>query len=194
MIKPKALHPYELTRLRAAIDAFPPRPVSDFLLSIFTKHATDTFFYFDQAHVTNGIDEFYANPSSSLRSDPNFIGLAMATFALASQWTTLERPEGSDVIRNRESSDPGTLFYYHAKNVMPDILEKSCLRSIQAPLVLGVYLMPANAIGSSYVYMGIGLRKALTFDIHLNLEDQGIDEREKGVRRRLWWSIYSLER
>jgi hypothetical protein len=44
------------------------------------------------------------------------------------------------------------------------------------------------------VYMGIALRKALTFDLHLNLEDQGIDEREKEVRRRLWWSIYSLER
>ncbi|KAF3385391.1 hypothetical protein F1880_002743 [Penicillium rolfsii] len=194
MIKPKALHSYELTRLRAAIDAFPPRPVCDFLMSVFTKHATDTFFYFDQAQVTSELDEFYTNPSSSLRYDPSFIGLAMATFALASQWTTLERPEGSDVIRNRESSDLGRLFYYHAKNLMPDILERSCLRSIQAPFVLGVYLMPASAIGSSYVYMGIALRKALTFDLHLNLEDQGVDEREKEVRRRLWWSIYSLER
>ncbi|KAJ5370973.1 uncharacterized protein N7496_007065 [Penicillium cataractarum] len=194
MIKPKALHPYELTRLRAAIDAFPPQPVADFLLSVFTKHATDTFFYFDQAQLIGEIEEFYATPTTSLRSDPSFIGLAMATFALASQWTTLERPEGSDIIRNRESSDLGRLFHYHAKTLMPDILDRSCLRSIQAPFVLGVYLMPASAIGSSYVYMGMALRKALTFDLHLNVEDQGMDEREKEVRRRLWWSIYSLER
>ncbi|KAJ5049108.1 hypothetical protein NUH16_007621 [Penicillium rubens] len=54
--------------------------------------------------------------------------------------------------------------------------------------------MPASAIGSSYVYMGLALRKALAFDLHLNPEDQAVDDREREVRCRLWWSIYSLER
>lgn len=77
---------------------------------------------------------------------------------------------------------------------MPDIIELPGLRSIQVCLILGVYLMPQNAVGSSYVYTGMALRKALAFDLHQDSDDQAMDAREREVRRRLWWSIYSLER
>jgi hypothetical protein len=194
MICPKALHPSELSRLQQVIDAFPPRSVADFLFSVFTKHATDTFFYFDQAQFTAELDQFYSDTSSPLRSDSGFVCLAMATFALASQWTPMERPEGSGTGEQPANVDLGRVFYHHARTLIPDIIDRPCLRSIQAPFVLGVYLLPASAVGSSYVYMGLALRKALASDLHLHSDDQGIDEREMEVRRRLWWSIYSLER
>jgi hypothetical protein len=59
---------------------------------------------------------------------------------------------------------------------------------------MGVYLMPASAIGSSYVYLGLALRKALALDLHLNSDEMNIAEEENEIRRRIWWSIYSLER
>ncbi|CAG8902970.1 unnamed protein product [Penicillium egyptiacum] len=192
MTRPKALHPSEAARLHAAIDAFPPRPVAEFLLSVFIKHATDTFFYFDQDQIMSEIDQFYNDTTSPLRSDLSFVCLVMATFALGSQWTPLERPDESAV--SLDNDDLGQVFYTHAKALIPDLIDRPCLRSIQAPFLLGVYLMPASAIGSSYVYMGLALRKALAFDLHLNPEDQAVDDREREVRCRLWWSIYSLER
>ncbi|KAK7403478.1 hypothetical protein QQX98_010757 [Neonectria punicea] len=117
--RPTILQPAELSRLRSAMDTFPPRPVADFLLSVCIKRATDIFFYFDQAQFLTDIDQFYTDPASHLRSDSSFACLAMAAFAL---------------------------------------------------------------------------RKALAFDLHQNTDDQTIDERGREVRRRLWWSIYSLER
>lgn len=194
MIRPKGLHPSELSRLHAAIDAFPPRPIANFLIFIFIKHATDVFFYFDQAQMLSDIDEFYTDSSSSLRLDPAFICLAMATFALGSQWTPLERPEGFESGHPKDDVDLGREFFFYAKSLVPDIIERSCLRSIQAPFVLGVYLMPASAIGASYVYLGLSLRKALASDLHLSSEDASLNEIEKEVRCRLWWSIFSLER
>lgn len=59
---------------------------------------------------------------------------------------------------------------------------------------IGVYLMPAKAIGSNVYMACMSLRKALTFDLHWNLEDQGMNEREKEVQHHLWRSMYSLER
>ena len=194
MTRPKALQPSEIARLHTAIEAFPPRPIADFLLSVFMKHATDLFFYFDQDQMLREVDEFYQDDNSPLRFDIGFVCLLLATFALGSQWTPLERPEESAVTLNRDNDDLGRVFYSHAKTLIPDIIDRSCLRSIQAPFLLGVYLMPANAIGSSYVYMGLALRKALAFDLHLLSDDQTIDEKENEIRRRLWWSIYSLER
>ncbi|KAJ5619952.1 transcriptional regulator family: Fungal Specific TF [Penicillium lagena] len=194
MTCPKALHPSELARLRLVVEAFPPRPVANFLLSVFIKHATDALFYFDQSQFLREIDQLYTDSNSALRCDPSFVCLAMGVFALGSQWTPLERPEGLVTDLHRENVDLGRVFYCHARTLIPDIIDKPCLWSIQAPMVLSVYLLPASAIGSSYVYMGLALRKALAFDLHQDIDDPTTEEREKEVRRRLWWSIYSLER
>ncbi|KAF7563990.1 hypothetical protein G7046_g126 [Stylonectria norvegica] len=163
--RPTILQPSELARLQQAIDAFPPRPVADFLVS------------------------FYTDPATPLRSDCGFVCLALATFALASQWTLLERPEGSAGALRPDDGDPGRIFYNQAKLLIPDVIDRPDLRSIQAPFVIGVYLLPASAIGSSYVYMGLAMRKAMAFDLHQNIDDQSIDEREREVRRRLTTTI-----
>ncbi|KAF4340688.1 transcriptional regulatory [Fusarium beomiforme] len=180
----------EQARLKKLVDSFPPRSIADFLLQVCIRRGTDVFFYFDQAQLIHELDQFYASTSCPLRFDPSFICLALTIFALGSHWTPLERP-GSLRI---DEHDPGRLFFEKAKALVPDIIERPGLRSIQACLILGVYLMPLNAIGSSYVYTGMALRKALAFDLHQDSDDQSINAREREVRRRLWWSIYSLER
>lgn len=167
--------PAEYQRLHRAIDAFPPRPVADFLLSVCIRHGTDAFFYFDQSRFLSDINEFYTDFQSPLRVDSGFVGLALAAFALGSQWTPLEKPEGSasSMTPTVDDNDPGRIFHSQLKALVPDIIERSCVRSIQVPFIMGVYLMPTSAVGSSYVYMGLALRKALAFDLHQNNDDGG---------------------
>ncbi|SCO91842.1 uncharacterized protein FRV6_15970 [Fusarium oxysporum] len=180
----------ELARLKKIVDSFPPRSIAEFLVHVCIRRGTDVFFYFDQAQLIHEIEQFYTNQTCPLRFDPSFICLALTIFALGSHWTPLERPGHSRI----DEHDPGRLFFEQAKVLVPDIIELPGLRSIQVCLILGVYLMPQNAVGSSYVYTGMALRKALAFDLHQDSDDQAMDAREREVRRRLWWSIYSLER
>lgn len=186
--------PLELARLRRAIDIFPPRPVADFLISVCISHGCDLFFYFDQAQLLEEIDEFYSQPTSALRNDLIFVCLALATLALGSQWTTLEKPECPAPLTRLDDGNPGRVFFDRARALVPDLMERSCIRSIQATFILGVYTLPASAISSSYVYMGLALRKALAADLHQKTDESSLDEREKEIRCRLWWSIFSLER
>jgi hypothetical protein len=167
--------------------------VADFLVSVCIRHGVDIFFYFDQAQIMDEIAQFYTNSSSPLRTDPSFICLALGLFALGSNWTPLERPIDSP-LPHGDDSDLGRVFFRQAKLLIPDVIERTDLKAIQACFLLGIYLMPLNAAGSSYVYMGMALRKALAFDLHQSPDDQMIDDREKEIRCRLWWSIYSLER
>ncbi|RKK67478.1 hypothetical protein BFJ69_g14480 [Fusarium oxysporum] len=183
----------EYARLKSVVDSFPPRPVADFLVSVCIRHGVDIFFYFDQAQIMDEIAQFYTNSSSPLRTDPSFICLALGLFALGSNWTPLERPIDSP-LPHGDDSDLGRVFFRQAKLLIPDVIERTDLKAIQACFLLGIYLMPLNAAGSSYVYMGMALRKALGFDLHQSPDDQMIDDREKEIRCRLWWSIYSLER
>ena len=181
-------------RVREAASAFPPQAVARFLVSVCNEHGTDSFHYFDTARFSAELDDFYASANSPLRLDSAFVCLAHATFALGSQWATLARPEGTTSAPSPEDGDPGRIFYQQARNLIPDIIELNSIRTVQATFVIGVYLLPASAISSSYVYLGLALRKALALDLHQESEETSISETEKELRRRMWWTVYSLER
>ncbi|KAL4940833.1 fungal-specific transcription factor domain-containing protein [Aspergillus oleicola] len=181
-------------KLKKAATAFPPRPIADFLLSVCIGHGTDSFFYFDQAEFLAEIEEFYNNPASSLRVDVSFLCLAHAAFALGSQWTTLEKPQNLSPTLLAEDVDPGRVFFKEARLLVPDLIDLPAFRSVQALFVLGVYLLPASAISSAYVYFGLAIRGALALNLHTNTEDSGLSPREIEIRRRLWWALYSLDR
>lgn len=191
---PRALQPCDLRRLQKAIDTFPPRPIADFLLYVCIHRGTDIFFFFDQAQLLTRIDEFYTNPQSPLRTDVGFINLTLAAFALGSQFTSLEKPEEARAISPGEDGDPCTIFHRELRILIPDLIETPSLYSIQVLFLVGVYLMPLSALSSSYVYLGLALRKALEFDLHQSGDDPNLSEREKEIRHRTWWTIYSLER
>ncbi|KAL0939983.1 C6 zinc finger domain protein [Colletotrichum truncatum] len=188
------MEPAEMRRVKKAVKRFPPRPVADFLLSVCITYGTDVFFYFDQAQFTSELELFYNNQTSRLRTDTGFVCLALAVFALGSHWTCLAKPKSTNSNSVPEDLDPGRGFYNQARILMADLIDRPCLRSVQAAFVLGVYLMPTSAISASYVYMGLALRKALAIGLHLEPDEPSQSEDEKEMRRRLWWSIYSLER
>ncbi|CAH0054050.1 unnamed protein product [Clonostachys solani] len=191
---PRTLQPWDLRRLQRAIEVFPPRPVADFLLYVCIHRGTDIFFFFDQGQLLSQIDEFYKDTQSPLRTDAGFISLALAVFALGSQFTSLEKPEGSHNRSPSEDGDPCTIFHRQIRTLIPDLIEMPSLYSIQALYLVGVYLMPLSALNSSYVYLGLALRKALEFDLHQCTDDPSLTERENETRHRTWWSIYALER
>ncbi|TQN67549.1 putative transcriptional regulatory protein [Colletotrichum shisoi] len=186
----------ELRRVKKAVKGFPPREVADFLVSVCIAYGTDVFFYLDQAHFTAELDQLYTRQTSPLRLDTGFVCLALAVFALGSQWTAMARPEDSrdENAAAGHNFDPGRVFYDRARILIPDLIDRSCIRSVQATFILGVYLMPASAISASYVYMGLALRKALSIGLHQEPDDPALSSEEKEARRRLWWSVYSLER
>lgn len=193
-ITPPSMSLAEQQRLKQAIETFPPQAVGQFLVAVCIDHGTDSFFYFDQEQLTSDLRTFYADPLTPLRSDPNFVCLALSVFALGSQWTTLANPSNHTPAAVPGDSDPGRIFYDQARFLIVDIMDSSSIRSVQAAFVLGVYLMPASAIGASYIYMGLALRKALALNLHREGDDGQLDDREREARRRLWWAIYSLER
>jgi hypothetical protein len=186
--------PDSARRVREAARAFPPQAVAHFLVSVCNEHGTDSFHYFNTAQFSAELEEFYANSNSSSRFDSAFVCLAHAVFALGSQWATLVRPDGSRTTPPPQDGDPGRIFYQQARSLIQDIIELNSIRTVQAAFVIGVYLLPASAISSSYIYLGLALRKALAIDLHLETEEINISDTDKELRRRLWWAVYSLER
>jgi hypothetical protein len=164
------------------------------LLTILIENGTDCFFYFDQAEFLAGINEFYESPESELRTDTGFVCLALAAFALGSQWVELADSEAPAASLHGNGKEAGREFYEQARSLIPDLDDKMSLESVQAPFVLGVYSLPARATGSLHMYLGLALRKALALDLHVATDVAQLSLRAREVRSRLWWAVFSLER
>lgn len=190
----QSLRAAELRRLNQATRAFPQRSIAEHLIKVLIKHGTDCFFYFDQAQVLSELDDYYTNPDSSLRFDTGFVCLALAAFALGSQWTTLRDSSPSSPVQGDDMDSMGRTFYEQARLLVPDLDDAMSLASVQAPFVLGVYLLPARATGSLHMYLGLALRKAMALDLHVGADASSGSERELEIRSRLWWAVFSLER
>lgn len=177
--------------MKQAVGAFPQRSIADHLVTVLIEHGTDSFFYFDQATLISELDEFYANPDSALRGNTGFVCLALAAFALGSQWTALGT---SPTFPPENAEEIGRTCYEQARLLIPELDDSLSLHSVQAPFILGVYLLPARATGSLHMYLGLALRKALALDLHVRAEDSPLTADEKEIRNRLWWAVFSLER
>ncbi|KAL5339326.1 fungal-specific transcription factor domain-containing protein [Aspergillus crustosus] len=192
--QPMRLQPNEISRIQKASRTLPPRSVADFLISVCLTHASDIFFYLDQAQFLADVDQLYADSASPLRLDSGFMCLVLSVLALGSQWTELERPSSFPADLRPDGGDLGRVFYEDARSLIPDLMDRISLTSIQAPFILGVYSLPDRAVMSAYAYMGLSLRKAVALELHQQTDDSKLSERDKQIRCRLWWSLYSLER
>ncbi|RMY22894.1 hypothetical protein D0867_02416 [Hortaea werneckii] len=181
-------------RLKAALSRFPPWKVAQFLVSVQIEHGTDCFFYFDQPRFMADLFELYHQGHSHHNENASFVCLALAVFALGSQWTALSKPTNCASVPVPEDQDPGRIFYDTAQTLIGDVVQSSSLTSVQAVFVLSVYLLPASAFGAAFVYMGLALRKAMTIELHRESSDAATLEVDRESRRRLWWAIDSLER
>lgn len=181
-------------RLKAALSRFPPWKVAQFLVSVQIEHGTDCFFYFDQPRFMADLFELYHQGDSHHNENASFVCLALAVFALGSQWTALSKPTNCASVSLPEDQDPGRIFYDTAQTLIGDVVQSSSLTSVQAVFVLSVYLLPASAFGAAFVYMGLALRKAMTIELHREASDSATLQADRESRRRLWWAIYSLER
>jgi hypothetical protein len=173
----------------------PQHALAKQLIKVLIEHGTDSFFYFDQAKMISDLDEFYTDPLSALRYVTGFVCLALAAFALGSQWTALDISSSTPAPAfGGTENNVGKICYEQARLLVPDLDESLSPHSVQAPLILGVYLLPARATGSLHMYVGLALRKAMALDLHMHTEDVTLSEREREVHSRLWWSVFSLER
>ncbi|KAK1539507.1 transcription factor regulator [Colletotrichum costaricense] len=184
----------EAIRLQAATESLPPRSVAIFLSKLCIQHGTDCFFYFDQPSFLAEVEEFYNDLSSPLRRDPSFLCLLLSVLALGAHWSPRARPSALSGSLQIPAEDPGQVFCGHARILMADTMDRVSMYSVKAAFVLGIYLMPSSAVGASYLYMGLALRKAIALGLHHESEEPDTDSHEREMGRRLWWAIFSLER
>ncbi|RFU72740.1 n-terminal binuclear zn cluster-containing [Trichoderma arundinaceum] len=183
-----------------ALSLLPPRPIADFLVYAFFKHAQTNYFFVEQNWLKRKLDLAYENTAAFSRRDVGVVGIFFAILAIGTQFAYLESLV--DGAENPTEKGPdaftedslGILFYQQACRLLPDVITASSLESVQACLLLGIYTLPVDASGLSYIYLNLALKLAIQNGMHRKYFVENRDADIVETRNRVWWSVYTIEK
>lgn len=88
----------------------------------------------------------------------------------------------------------GVMFYQQACKLVPDVITFASLESVQACLLIGIYALPLDASGLSYIYLNLAVKLAIQNGMHRGWPGEGFDPVVRETRNRVWWAAYTTER
>ncbi|KAE8363812.1 fungal-specific transcription factor domain-containing protein [Aspergillus caelatus] len=183
------------SHLSAAVASCPPRQIARFLANIFFKYAETHYFFVRKGWFFENLDVLYNDPSSFGRKGAAVISIMLTIFAIGTQYAYLDSPS-RDTTKDGDFSedDIGATFYQNAVRLLPEIIESSCLESVQACLLFGFYSLPIDASGLGYIYINLAVRLAMQNGMHRKCKGDLFNPDMIETRNRVWWTAYSLER
>lgn len=195
---------YRPMELQSASDTFasltaslPPRDVANFLLEVFFRYVDTNYWYFDHVWLRERLDVAYTSSSELSRRDVGTVCMIFIVFAIGTQYAYLDSQHGNESLGQPGpfSEDVlGVLFYQQACKLLPDVIAVSSLESVQACLLMGVFTLPLDASGLSYIYLNIAVKLAIQNGMHRKYPGEELDQAGKETRSRVWWTVYAIER
>lgn len=187
----------------ASITCLPPRYVADFLVQIFFKYAQTNNFYIEEDWLVEKLSVCYTDPDSLSFDDAGAVCCILMVLAVGTQFAHMESstpmnrlPSGTTVNQDHHFSEDevGLTFYQFASKLLPDIIATASVRSVQACLLIGTYLLPLDTSGLCYTYFGLALKLAIQNGMHRRYHGEGLSPRMIEVRNRVFWTSFTIEK
>ena len=95
---------------------------------------------------------------------------------------------------NSFDGPPGFELFCHAVQYLPSIHEESSVLFVETLALVGYYMQNLGERDAAFLYVGTALRMAIALALHQEVRSAQLDEIQKERRRRVWWSVYSMDR
>lgn len=192
------------TSIPEIVALLPPRPVSAFLVNVFFRHATSIYYFVDKNWVKETLDDLQTNSARWRSKDVPAACVVLMVLAVSTQYVHLETSKqnnrrgrrasvGHDTPANWEF-EVGSTFYRQVAKSLSELIHAGSLLSVQAFLLLGIYSLPIDASGLGYIYLNLAVKVAIQNGMHRRVSKAVFDPRSKEIRRRIWWTVYCMER
>lgn len=107
--------------------------------------------------------------------------LAFGKMYSVNQWIDWQGPPGFD-------------YFTQALEFLPDMHGEGSILFVETLALVGYFMQNLNRRDAACLYVGMALRMAITLGLHQESASKELSEEIKEHRRRVWWSVYSLDR
>ncbi|OAX82314.1 hypothetical protein ACJ72_03336 [Emergomyces africanus] len=180
-IRPKA------PQLRSSATSLPPFSIAKRLYADQYAYIGTIFSFTSPETFERNIREMYdrepefSDVKGCLLYCQIFIILAFGQMYSINQWTSYDGP-------------PGFGYFQQAMNLLPDIHEQPSVTFVEVLSLVGYFFQNLNRRDAAFLYIGWALRMAISLGLHQEVSDDSLDDHTREHRRRLWWSVYSMDR
>jgi len=128
-----------------------------------------------------------SDKDASLAYAKVLVTLAFGKLYSVNQWIDYQGP-------------PGFEYFTQALQLLPDAHEEGSILCVETLALIGYFMQNMNRHDAAFLYTGMALRMAISLGLHQEVSPTesptvlGLDEEAREHRRRVWWSIYSLDR
>ncbi|KAI2469250.1 fungal-specific transcription factor domain-containing protein [Annulohypoxylon bovei var. microspora] len=174
----------------------PNKKTADILVDSFFTNTSGLVEVLNKKDFLRSVDECYREP---LNTNQPLLCILNLVFAIG---LAIARPLGETdeaaVIRNlhSESTNRAEVFFRNAKNIYDPVsgFEDADFWSIQALLLMSLYMLVVSKRNASYIYYGMAVRSAFAMGIHREESMVIFDEPERHIRRNVWRTLFVLDR
>lgn len=165
----------------------PPLDIARRLFAVQYTYIGTIFSFADPEAFERSLLEAYHGPPESSDKEARLayakvlMILAFGQLYSINQWIDFKGPPGFD-------------YFTAALDLLPDIHEEGSILCVETLAYVGYFMQNMNRRDAAFLYIGMALRMAISLGLHQEVAGTGMDETTLEHRRRVWWSIYSLDR
>jgi hypothetical protein len=187
--------------LQSILCDLPPKDISMFLLKIYFCHAQTNTPFVEEAWATANLRKLYTALPSICDEDSPWVCTILLVLAVGTQFAHLEdKPSYGEpsftigVDRETAVESVGVSLYQRATRLIPDVLTIASIESVQAFLLFAHYVLPLDAQGLAYSYVGMATKVAIQNGMHRCCESSRLDAPAPNLRTKLWMTASRLEK
>ncbi|KAI1881660.1 hypothetical protein JX265_000486 [Neoarthrinium moseri] len=180
-----------------AIGVLPERRTADVLIEAYFVNTTGLVEVFDRKTFLDQVDQCYNDP---LTVDPSVLCQLNLVFAIG---LVLCRPdprsEEEAIIKKlcaNKDINRAEVFFRNAKSLADPVsgFEDADFWSVQALLLMALYMLSVSKRNAAYAYYGMAVRSAFALGLHREEDALIFSKTEIKVRRNLWRALFVLDR
>ncbi|KAJ0420220.1 fungal-specific transcription factor domain-containing protein [Aspergillus carlsbadensis] len=168
----------------------------EYFISLFWESYYPSFPILDEAEFKEHYQSLWT--ASGKERKPS--ALVDMVLALCMQYGMARQPGGRQTLTtaakgNVDDSDPtiaGRWHYRRSLALLSSQLESPTLSTLQCHILCSIYLCNAGFQNMTDNSCALAVRTAFMLGLHLE-PPQGMPQRERELRKRIWWSLYILE-
>ncbi|SCU88371.1 LADA_0E09736g1_1 [Lachancea dasiensis] len=182
----------------------PPKAVALHFIHVTWEQCCVLFRFYHRPSFMACLDELYeTDPHEYTHEQMHFLPLCYSVMAVGALFSkSMPRAVGDEESPPLEVASPPNQFmqdegykYFVAARALIDITNARDLNSIQAIVMLFIFLQCSARLSTCYTYIGVAMRNALREGMHrnLNADTHGYNPIELEMRKRLFYTIYKMD-
>ncbi|ONH78795.1 Activator of stress genes 1 [Saccharomyces cerevisiae] len=170
----------------------PPKAIALQFVKSTWEHCCVLLRFYHRPSFIRQLDELYeTDPNNYTSKQMQFLPLCYAAIAVGALFS--KSIVSNDSSREKFLQDEGYKYFIAARKLI-DITNARDLNSIQAILMLFIFLQCSARLSTCYTYIGVAMRSALRAGFHRKLSpNSGFSPIEIEMRKRLFYTIYKLD-